>query len=296
MKNTVNRAQNGQRKTFFSLVAKKNKILVAAMLVVASMFSSHVSAQLEVQTSGNVNITKKLAINGATLSNDIGVNVYTPTAANGNSRYGVYSYTRSYAPQSVSTGRNISVFGRVGSSASGTSNIAEFPEQPRTSTAFYAGVVGMANQGVGIYGTNQVITSLPTTWTLGNYAGYFSGDVKVTGVIYGQLSSKLGDSRFLENITQLGGRNVPDIISRLNPVTFTARQDSTQTESEVDNKTHYGFIAQELQEVAPELVIEDGAGYLSINYIELIPVLVQKVQELSAEVATLKSQVNNSNK
>ena len=53
---------------------------------------------------------------------------------------------------------------------------------------------------------------------------------------------------------------------------------------------HYGFVAQELQEIAPELIREDGAGYLSINYIELIPLLVQKVQDLSAEVEELKAQ------
>lgn len=57
---------------------------------------------------------------------------------------------------------------------------------------------------------------------------------------------------------------------------------------EIDNNVHYGLIAQEVQEIYPELVQADGAGMLSINYIELIPLLIQSVQELSAQVASLK--------
>ena len=34
-----------------------------------------------------------------------------------------------------------------------------------------------------------------------------------------------------------------------------------------------------------------GDGYLSINYTELIPVLIKSVQDLSAEVTELKAQV-----
>ena len=54
--------------------------------------------------------------------------------------------------------------------------------------------------------------------------------------------------------------------------------------------THYGFIAQDVQKIPPEIVYERD-GQLSVNYLELIPLLVQKVQELSAEVETLKTQI-----
>ena len=39
-----------------------------------------------------------------------------------------------------------------------------------------------------------------------------------------------------------------------------------------------------------DMVHEDGAGYLSVNYTELIPLLIQAVQELSAKVEELKKQ------
>ena len=53
------------------------------------------------------------------------------------------------------------------------------------------------------------------------------------------------------------------------------------------NKIHYGLFAQEVKELYPELVHEDDAGVMSINYIELIPLLIQAVQDLSDQVSLL---------
>ncbi len=43
-----------------------------------------------------------------------------------------------------------------------------------------------------------------------------------------------------------------------------------------------GFIAQDLQDVFPELVAEDNDGYLTIDYIALIPVIVEAMKEQQA--------------
>ncbi|CAI8355461.1 MAG: Uncharacterised protein [Owenweeksia sp. TMED14] len=40
-----------------------------------------------------------------------------------------------------------------------------------------------------------------------------------------------------------------------------------------------GFIAQELREVYPEMVHEDEDGYLSVNYMQVVPVLVEAIKE-----------------
>jgi hypothetical protein len=49
-------------------------------------------------------------------------------------------------------------------------------------------------------------------------------------------------------------------------------------------KQHYGFLAQELQTVFPELVYEDNDGVLSIDYIGLIPIMIQTIQEQSNSI------------
>ena len=54
------------------------------------------------------------------------------------------------------------------------------------------------------------------------------------------------------------------------------------------------MLAQELQGVYPDLVYEGEDGFLSVNYIELIPILIKSVQELKAKVDALEGKPNNS--
>ena len=59
------------------------------------------------------------------------------------------------------------------------------------------------------------------------------------------------------------------------------------------NKTHFGFLAQELEKIYPELVHElNGKGALkSIDYLGLIPVLVDLVQQQQKEIEALKKTI-----
>ena len=53
----------------------------------------------------------------------------------------------------------------------------------------------------------------------------------------------------------------------------------------------YGLAADQLKEVYPELVYEDQNGNTSINYIEMIPLLVQAINEVKVENTTLKEEI-----
>ena len=57
--------------------------------------------------------------------------------------------------------------------------------------------------------------------------------------------------------------------------------------------THLGVIAQEIQEVLPDLVEEMTTGVLTVNPDNMTWYLVNAVKELSAEIEQLKSQINN---
>lgn len=52
--------------------------------------------------------------------------------------------------------------------------------------------------------------------------------------------------------------------------------------------THYGVLAQEILAVYPELVKQDSLGYYEVNYIGLIPVLIEEVHQLRKELNALK--------
>jgi hypothetical protein len=67
----------------------------------------------------------------------------------------------------------------------------------------------------------------------------------------------------------------------------------TQYKYNGNTNTSLGFIAQEVQAIVPEVVVQTGMGpdgdYLGVNYTELIPVLTKAIQELKAENDALKA-------
>lgn len=57
--------------------------------------------------------------------------------------------------------------------------------------------------------------------------------------------------------------------------------------------SEFGFLAQELKEIYPELVKQDTLGYYYVNYIGLIPVLVETLKNQKAQLDEQTKQINN---
>jgi hypothetical protein len=60
-----------------------------------------------------------------------------------------------------------------------------------------------------------------------------------------------------------------------------------------EEKQSVGVIAQELQEVLPQLVAENADGMLSVAYGNITAVLIEAVKELTAKVESLEEQLKN---
>ena len=69
-----------------------------------------------------------------------------------------------------------------------------------------------------------------------------------------------------------------------NTVTNSPRKSNVQDQGGVHQQ--YGFLAQDVREVYPELVYEDSEGMLSIDYTGFIPILVDAIQNLQSTVET----------
>ena len=172
------------------------------------------------------------------------------------------------------------------------------------SSGYNAAVVGLlngSNNGAGILGSsNGAVFPID-----GVYAGYFSGNVKVTGTLNGIVVGS-SDIRYKQNITELSdadktGGSVLRTITNLNPIAYNFKQvyhelrsDTLEEKSghfdeksQMFQKKHFGLIAQDLQQIYPDLVYESDNGYLAINYTEIIPLLIQSIKELKAEVDAL---------
>jgi hypothetical protein len=101
------------------------------------------------------------------------------------------------------------------------------------------------------------------------------------------------DIKLRQNIEEIDEDEF-DRILKVFPKKYSFISDNT-------NKTHYGLIAQDLETVYPELVTtnhhETDEGKVqdikSINYVELIPLLICKIQQMQGELDELKIQSGN---
>ena len=78
-------------------------------------------------------------------------------------------------------------------------------------------------------------------------------------------------------------------IEKLSPEELEALEESTNEElGQSLSPIQYGLDAEQLKAVYPELVYEDKNGNVSINYVEMVPLLVQSINELSTKLAELE--------
>ena len=67
---------------------------------------------------------------------------------------------------------------------------------------------------------------------------------------------------------------------------------SDWNENQDDYKGHdVGVIAQEIQEVLPEIVTERKDGYLAVRYEKLVPLLIEGIKELTNKVELLENEI-----
>ncbi len=232
--------------------------------------------------------------------------------------YGVYGKTSTdaanylcgvsgiaYLSSPQMTGRTYGLYGLAGNASNG----------------WNYGVYGQLNgskNGAGIYGT--ATSGENGTQVDGRYAGYFNGatkikgDLTVTGSINGVLLNQTSNANTVSNISEEYEKvSLTDKLSKLSATRYYKEASTRQTEILENNsdtvstiapineiealsaeRMHYGLDIEQLKEAFPELVYEQKNGTIGINYMELIPILVQAINNLSTEVKILKAGASNS--
>lgn len=90
-------------------------------------------------------------------------------------------------------------------------------------------------------------------------------------------TSAVSDKRFKQNIvpTKYG---LEDIL-KMNAIDFQFTK-----EYQSDDKVHTGFIAQEIETIYPDCIIDREDGIKAIDYKKIVPLLVKGIQELNTKV------------
>lgn len=134
-----------------------------------------------------------------------------------------------------------------------------------------------------VYSQDDASTTYPFTVIGSASAGSTLFYIKANGAGYLKSSGwqYASDSRLKKDISSLEQSQVDQLL-KLRGVSYEYKHQAGK---------QLGFIAQEMQEVFPELVSEDKEGYLSVNYTGLIPVLTEAVKDLNNKNEALEARV-----
>ena len=128
--------------------------------------------------------------------------------------------------------------------------------------------------------SGDVLPGVDNAYNMGDSDHRWKAVYAADGVI------QTSDSRWKENVADL--EVGLEEIQRLRPVSFDWKDDP-------DQGLNYGLVAQEVAEVLPELIHrgdrpEDPLG---LNYAEMVPVLVNAIQEQQDQLETQENQIKN---
>jgi hypothetical protein len=296
------------------------------MGIVVSMICNLTFAQFQMNTAGKVSIGSNATTAYSSLNiNTNGNSSYSlcvaPTAANyygiyytnafGGGGYGIYSYL-------VNSG-DVSIMRAIYSVAYNSTPQTQGQAQAITGVAGNAyngynngiyGILQGSNFGAAVYG--QTVTAgyvAPDAM----YAGYFSGNVHITGNIWAAGGTINGsDERLKKDILPLESS---DNLFKLCPKEYKLKskkellnlihvnKNVSDTAKAIDNnypdpdyikKEHYGFLAQDLQKVYPDLVYTTGGdSILGIDYIGLIPIIIDQLQKMKKEMTYKDSRIDS---
>ena len=93
------------------------------------------------------------------------------------------------------------------------------------------------------------------------------------------------DRRFKDNIRVM--ENPLESLDKLNGYRFTWNEDLSHIHSYEGEDI--GVIAQEVEEVLPEIVSNRTNGYKGVKYEKIVPLLIECIKELKSEIDILKS-------
>ena len=109
-------------------------------------------------------------------------------------------------------------------------------------------------------------------------------------ICYTGSSSSCSDLRYKKDITVLP--NVLEKLEQINGVYYNWKV-AEFPENEFSEERQIGVIAQELEQVYPELVITDANGYKTVDYPKLTAILIEAVKVQNQQITNYESRITS---
>jgi hypothetical protein len=109
----------------------------------------------------------------------------------------------------------------------------------------------------------------------------------VNGTVRAASYLTSSDARLKTNVKRI--ENVLNKISLVEGYTFGYNSEKFK-DKQFPGGNRYGFIAQNVQKSFPELVSTDGEGYLAVDYVAMVPILLEAINKLKSKFDALAEQ------
>jgi hypothetical protein len=117
---------------------------------------------------------------------------------------------------------------------------------------------------------------------VGTAASALAGEIRATGDITAFYSS---DIRLKENIQPI--QNALEKVESISGNTYDWKEGFEEMHSHKGNDV--GVIAQEIEEILPQIVTNRDNGYKAVQYEKIVPLLIEAIKELSAKIKLLEN-------
>ena len=114
------------------------------------------------------------------------------------------------------------------------------------------------------------------------------GRIDASNDVVAYSTSDLRLKKYIKNI-----KNPLEKISKINGVTFEWKKTDDKMKKEVHSfeGKDVGVLAQELEEVLPEVVATRDNGYKAVKYEKIVPLLIEAIKEQQKQIDELKSKL-----
>jgi hypothetical protein len=186
--------------------------------------------------------------------------------------------------------------------AGGTAGQVPYQVAPGQTDFYGPGTAGnvLVSNGTSAPSYNNTLTlasTLASTTTVASNALYVAGGIGigqtlyVTGDVYsaGEITAYYSDDRLKNRLEDIP--NALDKVKSLSGFYYTPNE--TALSFGYKDKRQVGVSAQATQKILPEIVTTApvNADYLTVQYEKFIPLLIEAIKELSAEVDELKKKI-----
>ena len=257
--------------------------------------------------------------------NSVGTTIRAANTYSGNNQYSTIqgrnnsSNSTSSAILGLSGGAGYAVIGQTDTSSS--ARAAVYGNNTRTNGGHgvigfgYNGVVGETNyrNGYGVWGQNynsigdgngigtygRGFVGLWGDLLSGGYSAYLNGRVFTTVGYYSP-----SDIRLKSNIKKIDHAldKIKDLSGNYYTIKFEVKKLDIHGNEKIDiiERQEYGLLAQELENKFPEMLTDvtfdftkdDATKYKAVNYNQMIPVLLQAINELNDKISDLEKKLN----